>query len=334
MMSPRTKFGLVENQVADFAYLKDGSARLHLTKPDRIIAARLEPHGGEARALEVTAEGDITIPFPELDPLYEDEIEKHHDLIIEYADGDVSFLELRRQNPVSLKRHLNIESQNGYTIAGRNNFLDRKPIAKTVVYVDKARAEGIDTRAFKHTIFPSPELNKAAEILSWIFDGRVHIGPRENLTYASVSEQMQAVREGRDSLQCGDLCTVWAEIACHQQLSFRMVGLYSYGPQVADLVAMSHAVVELDTSQGPVILDLWANRLFYGEGRYLSLQDMIDLLRIQRSFVMSHSIAFNPNAEMAYRNSEYTTVNSLYRGIENYEHIYLNWVSIGEVVSD
>ncbi|MEE2566455.1 hypothetical protein [Hyphobacterium marinum] len=324
-------FDLIENQIADFHYDDEGAARLTMTKTGGIVSAILVPEGGTSRPLDSSPSGEIAIPFPALDEEFASEVEKNYELQVRYEDGDVALLQLKRQNPAILKERFNIEKPEGYTIAGRNNFIVGDGPLRRDVSLKAERGKGVDIAPFSCPVFKSPELNTASQILSWIFDGQICIGPRKSSSYPTVTEEMAAVRDAQDSIQCGDLCWIWAAVAHNHGLTFRFVGLYSYGPRFPDLVSKSHAVVELDTEDGPVLLDLWGNRIFYADGRFLSTEDLITALRVKNQFVLSHSLANVDNIEVMYKNKERGKIKTLFSGVEDYKNVYLNYVEISSV---
>jgi len=322
---------LVDNRVGDFTYDDAGDAVLRFENPIQPRSAQIVPEGGAFINLEDMPDNALKIPFSALDKQFPNEVEKRYDLFALSIDGQTAHLQLNRQNPEILNKTFKIDCKIGYTIAGQNNFVVPEELISNEVPLSQSHGESADISTFHSVIYSNPELNMAANILSWIFDGKICIGPRQAQGHKNVVDEIQAVREGRDALQCGDLCKMWGTIAIHHGLNFRFVGLYSYGPRSEDLIAKSHAVVEIDTNDGPVLLDLWGNRIFSKGGRYLSLKEIIQALRVDGDFVLSHSLSCIPEVDITNKNGEESTIKSFYSGIEEYTNTYLNHIEIGQV---
>lgn len=244
--------------------------------------------------------------------------ENHYVLSIPFENNETVDISIIRQSPEELMAVLSFDKPTGFSILGETdlNFSNGDTVVKRVFPANYGRK--IDLIDVQEKDLGVPQLNLAARIVKSLYAQPMKFGPSHAGEFDSFDERLEALKVGEDAVQCADYRNLFLHAAHHHGLNVRLIGIYNYAPQYADLTAYSHALVEVETSLGWIAVDPWHNMTFTVDGKYVSMFELRDAFRNHRDSI--EFVPLNPKLEQISLQSDgsFKNVNISQPSIESY----------------
>ena len=191
------------------------------------------------------------------------------------------YFELIRQSASWLKITFNFELRQGFTTLGRRSIqieLSPFPRMEPICFVGKPpRQQSLAAELTEHV-----EVNQAAALLRSIWSEPIHVGPTAKsyvwFSSQSYETKLNVVRSGDFRVTCQGLRDLFVHASlADESLKIRPIDLYSYGPQIGELIGHTHAATEVYVSALTkwVLVDPWMGIALAGRRGLVGAFDVV-----------------------------------------------------------
>ncbi len=226
-------------------------------------------------------------------------------MTIQYCNSNscdnLEFLELIRQSQNQLMKKFGFYKKLGYTIIGRNNLILPQVKKQLTSLVKPENFSLKDSNSwYPKIVLSSPEMPSALQysiaLDKYLWSKPIKKGPSNNSApqFLSPVIQLKLLREFKWSTQCNSFRNIFVDFATYVKEipKVRAVNLLQYNGKFNDLIANSHAVVEIysNSLKKWILFDPWFAVYFKYHDKFLSANDIIAMSSLERKNIAVYNV--------------------------------------------